>query len=280
MGFMVRGGSDRLGSHESVRFCTDASPSIGQVTGRLTLYAYIDEAGQRSRSASSSDHFVMSAVVMMEPGLAASAAMLATLRQELGRRPGDTLHWRNIKHHSQKLHVALTIGRADYLRVCSVVVCKRHLTMSSTMNDDQAYLYTVRYLLERLSWLARDSGAELEYTLAHVVRFKLSKLREYENILRVDPRCQIAWSHVNPRGGRIDQPSRVEYLQLADAVASATFAAVEVDSFGNTERRYLESFSDRLWRRGTNNNALTSYGLKFHPWSDATKAAYPWVAAL
>lgn len=189
------------------------------------------------------------------------------------------MHWRNLKTHPYKLHVSKTIGSAGYLIVCSVVVCKRHLGYTE-MNDDQAYLYTLRFLLERMSWLARDSGHQLTYTLAHVVRFKVERLREYEARLRSAPKCNIAWEAVDPRGGRIDQPSRVELLQLADAVASATFTAFEPDAFGNTKDRYLREFASRLWRRGNGPNALTSYGLKLHPYSDATRAAYPWVAAL
>jgi hypothetical protein len=158
-----------------------------------------------------------------------------------------------------------------------VVVCKQHLT-GTPLNDHQAYLYTFRYLLERLSWLARDQHCDLEYTLAHVVRFKLAKLRQYEAALRNTPGCQVAWSVLGDRGGSIDQPSRVEALQLADTAASATFNAFEPDKYGNTEPRYLTALAHRLYRRGS--APLTSYGLKIHPQTPATKAAYPWVAAL
>ncbi len=64
------------------------------------LHALIDEAGQRARTLKSSDHFVMSAVIVPEEHLADAAAVLAGLRTDLGRRPGDTLHWRNIKTHT------------------------------------------------------------------------------------------------------------------------------------------------------------------------------------
>lgn len=245
------------------------------------MHAFIDEAGVRARTLSSSEHFVMSAVVVKDPRLAEAESMVAQLRADLGRRPGDTLHWQNFKQHAQRLHAAKTIGQAPFLKVCSVVVCKRHLE-GRQLNDDQAYLYTFRFLLERLSWLAKEHGYELRYTLAHIVRFKLSTLRQYEEILRgtPEPACRIAWTHVDPKGGTLDQPKRVELLQLADSAASATYAAFEPDQFGNTETRYLKEMASRLWRRGAGANRLTSYGLKLHPHTDITKAAYPWVAAL
>ncbi len=167
------------------------------------------------------------------------------------------------------------MGAAQWLTVSSVVVCKREL-MSRLPSEDYAYLYTLRYLLERLSWLARDSGHDLHFVLASITRFKLAKLREYESRLQGSPGCQIAWRHVAP--GRIDQPSRVEGLQLADFCASATFKAFEPDQYGNTEERYLRELAPRLYRRGA--APLTSYGLKMHPWNNATRAAHPWVAAL
>ncbi len=247
------------------------------MTSVARLHAFIDEAGTRARTAKSSAHFVMSAVVVPDEHLGDAAALLAGLRTDLGRRPGDTLHWRNIKTHSQRLRTAQLIGRAPYLTLSSVVVCKPHLT-GPALDDDTAYLYTLRFLLERLSWFARDQGRVLEYTLAHVVRFKLAKLRTYEAILRQSPDCHIAWQSLDPHGGRLDQPNKVEYLQLADSVASGTFAAFEVDAFRNTEPRYLIEMAPRLYRRS--GGRLTSYGLKMHPWSEAARAAYPWVSDL
>lgn len=246
-------------------------------SARPLLHAYIDEAGQRSSSAASSDHFILSAAVIRDEAVPSAAAFLAQMRIDTNRQPGDTLHWRNIKAHSDKLHLAKSVGQQPWIGLMSVAVCKRHLT--GQLSDDLAYMYTFRFLLERLSWLARETNRELQYTLAHIVRFKIETLREYESRLRgMSPNeCKIAWPWVDTRGGKIDQPSRIEMLQLADVAASATFAAFEPDRHGNTEQRYLTELAPRLWRRKGN---LTSYGLKMHPWSETTRAAYPWVAAL
>ncbi|MFC4913030.1 DUF3800 domain-containing protein [Actinomadura gamaensis] len=242
------------------------------------LIAYIDEAGQRSRTPLSSDHFVMSAVIFREENRLDAEELLAKLRADLGRRPGDHLTWKNLKQHSQRLHAACSLATRDWLTISSVVVCKRHITQGTEgMNDDRAYLFTFRFLLERLSWFARDHDCELSYTLAHIVRFKKEKLREYEESLRSTPGCEVAWEALDSRGGRLDQPQRLELLQLADLSASATFAAFEPDRYGNTETRYLTELAPRLYRRKHN---LTSYGLKMHPWGELTKAAYPWVATL
>jgi hypothetical protein len=218
----------------------------------------------------------MSAVVVPDENLSDAAMLLELLRADLKRNTGDPLHWTNIKNHAQRLHAVKTLGAVDWITLSSVVVCKRHLA-DEGLNEDEAYLHTLRYLLERLSWLARDSGRELSYTVAHVVRFRMAQLREYEASLRQLDDCTIAWEALDPSGGKIDQPKRIENLQLADIVASATGAAFNVDTYNNTETRYLQEMVPRLYRR---NGKLLSYGLKMHPWNDMTKATYPWVVAL
>ncbi|WP_019632482.1 DUF3800 domain-containing protein [Actinomadura atramentaria] len=156
-------------------------------------YAFIDEAGQRSRSAKSSDHFVMSAAIIDEEHLPDAASFLDKLRVDLGRRPTDHLHWRNLKGHPLRVHAVRSMAQQEWLTVSSVVVCKRHITTGTEeMDDDRSYLLTMRYLVERLSWLARDRNRQLTYTLAHITRFKLETLREYERLLREAPDCQVA----------------------------------------------------------------------------------------
>lgn len=243
----------------------------------MTFRAFLDEAGDRSHSARASDHFVMSAAVIRDEDLPAVSELLGRLRVDLMRHPTDNLHWRNLKSHSQRLHAAQAIGSWDVLTVSSVVVCKRHLKGSLIQDESAAYLYTLRYLLERLSWFARDRGATVDYTLAHIIRFKLSKLRQYEAALLADAECQIAWDSI-AGPGRLDQPSRIEWLQIADLAASATYKAFEPDQYGNTEQRYLQAMMPRLYRRPS--GKLTSYGLKMHPWNSDTQSAYPWVADL
>ncbi|UQB74702.1 DUF3800 domain-containing protein [Rhodococcus ruber] len=244
--------------------------------------AYIDESGQRSRNGSSSPHFIMSALVVPQRKEDAAQDFLAELRTALRRRPGQILHWSKYTAHTDRLRASSDMGqRHDLFRISSVVVCKDHLPKPGEgFDQDAAYLYTFRFLLERLSWLVKERGGELHYVLGHVVRFQKEKLREYERRLRSLPSadCKIAWDHVNPKGGQIDQPSRVELLQLADIAASATAIAFNPDDNGFTEDRYLRNLLPILYRR--NGGALTTYGLKMHPWNNNTKAAYPWVAAL
>lgn len=140
--------------------------------------------------------------------------------------------------------LALRHPGRQWATISSVVVCKRHLVGASELNEDQAYMHTLRFLLERLSWFARDSSAIMTYTLAHIVRMELAKLREYEANLRGGYDCRVHWPALDPKGGRIDQPKRIEMLQAADLAAPATYAAFNRTSSG-TWRPATFTSSDR-----------------------------------
>lgn len=226
-----------------------------------------------------SDHFVMGAVIFFEEADAHADDVLAAIRKDTNRLPHHELHWNKLKPHHKAAAAKHLGAETTILRYCSVVVCKRELIRDGEFNQDMAYLLTFRYLLERLSWIARSSNSTLHYTLAHIKNFKLEKLREYERRLRAQSPavCKIYWENVTERGGRIDQPQRVQHLQLADMVTSAIGDAFNGDNQGLCERKHLEALTHYFYRKNGN---LTSYGLKMHPWRETTKAAYPWVAAL
>lgn len=261
---------------------------------RPTTHAFIDESGQRAFTPTSSDYFVMSAVIVQDVDVPAAAAFLAELRRELNRRPGDTLHFKNLHTHEERVHVSKRIGAIGFLTVSTVVICKRRFNPErhGWTTDEATYSKTVELLLERLSWFARDEcgiwnpprdpfsrggwrPGVMSYTLAHIVRYTTAHLRQLEAQLRTRAETDIAWKHLDPRGGRLDQTSRVELLQLADLAVSATAKAFEPDRFGNTNRVYLEALASRLYRRRTGN--LSSYGLKVYPSCDEQLA---WVNRL
>lgn len=240
------------------------------------VHAFIDESGQRGRNGSR--HFALSALLVREENLPLAEKILDELKVRLNRKPEHILHWVKYTSHSHRLEASRTVGSAQsFWRATTVVVCKDHLSAGSHMNDDHSYMYTFRFLLERLSWFAKEHDSELTYTLGHVKRFPIEKLREYETTLRALD-TSIEWNFLNSSGGKIDQPSRVPLLQLADVVASSVGAAFNKDEFGFTETRYLENIRPIL--HAPKGRALTTYGLKMHPWNDTTRAAYPWVAAL
>lgn len=135
-------------------------------------------------TAGSSDHFILAAVAMPEDRRPEAARWLAELRRDLGRGPNSELHWIKYPSHSHRLHASSSLGRQKFARIVSVVCCKPHLQRPTGFNQDHAYMFAFRMLLERLSWLAAERDMDLSYTLGHVKGFATASLREYEGRLR------------------------------------------------------------------------------------------------
>lgn len=203
---------------------------------------------------------------------------LVEAKSSCNRKPEHELHWNKVRRPEQRLGLATALGTQTWGRFVSVVACKDHLPQAAHLNDDGAYLYTLRFLAERLSWFGRQYQGGVSLTLAHKVRFKRAKLLEYDERLRGLEDCRVDWRYLDLKAAKLDQPKRCELLQVADTVTSAIAAAFEPDLSGQAHPEYIDAFHPRIYRGKT--GSLTSYGLKMHPWSDATKAAYPWVATL
>lgn len=239
------------------------------------LQAFIDESGTRDLSPKSSDHFVMSAVVIDPIQQEFLANDLKHLKKLTGRLPHHELSFKRLKDN-HRATVTTYLGQIDWATLISVVVCKRHL-VDSLSDDTDRYLYTLKLLLERLSWLARRRQKVMHYTLAHIKGMKLETLREYENYLR-NINTEIAWNHLSIHGGKLDQPIRLEGLQIADLIASSTGVAFNASPrSGRVHPEYFEPLVKHLYNPSP--GKLASYGLKMHPWNLSTKATYPWVVA-
>jgi hypothetical protein len=149
------------------------------------------------------------------------------------------------------------------------VICKRKLEpfpgagLPYLSNPNPLYLWAVRLVLERVSWFVRDNGGgSTIVTFAHLTRFKAETLHNYrEALLHSD--TSIHWPSFSAHPFRINTPDKIHLLQAADCAASSIFKAVEKDSLGITEHRYLAELKPVIYRYG--NSPVTSYGLKVFP---------------
>jgi hypothetical protein len=230
---------------------------------------YIDEAGDRGGNTRSSRYFVVSALIVDDPSDAIARQELLALKQTLGRRPSETLHFRKLTH-SQKVKACQEVANFSVQRFTSVVLCKKTLNtpfpdggLAYIAQPDPMYLWAIRLLLERISWFIRDSGGGTStVTFAHLKRFPAAKLHNYRRALSHSAKS-VHWPSFKDHRFRLNAPNTVEMLQVADICASALFKAVEPDQYGNTEPRYLTELRPIIYRdpRGL----VTSYGLKVFP---------------
>jgi hypothetical protein len=230
---------------------------------------YIDEAGDRGGSVRSSRYFVVSALIVDDHNDAIARQELLALKETLGRKSDETLHFRNLTH-SQKIKACQEVANGSVQRFTSVVLCKRTLNtpfpdggLAYIAQPDPMYLWAIRLLLERISWFIRDSGGGTStVTFAHLKRFPAAKLHDYRKALYQSSKS-IHWPSFEGHPFRLNTPNTVDMLQVADICASSLFKAVEPDQYGNVETRYLSELGPLIYRdpRGQ----VTSYGLKVFP---------------
>jgi hypothetical protein len=133
----------------------------------------------------------MSAIVVSDTDRPSVQGRLAAIRNNLGKPPGTVLHFaKNIRQHGARVYVCQQLATLTGVTIVSVVMCKRHWTNAAMLTQDPqaVYLYTLRLMLERLSWIARDRGEEIIVTFAHV-----KKGRGIDEVLR-----GYAWGEVGP----------------------------------------------------------------------------------
>lgn len=239
------------------------------------LCAFVDESGDLGRSAASSRHFTMAGVMVRASRLDEVDGWLRATRKSINRAAHHELHWNKIKYPEQRQTVADALGEQPWGRLTSVVVCKSRLAGTRRMTEDQSYLYTLRFLCERISWFAQSQNMLVDLTIAHKQRFKRKSLDEYEKRLRADVDCQIKWRHLDLSRAAISTPRRVEPLQVADVAASAIQGAFEPDRWDRCHPEYLSGFQQRMWR-GANGGKLFTYGLKIHPLAGVADD-HPWL---
>jgi hypothetical protein len=200
---------------------------------------------------------------------------LTSLRAELGRQPGHTLHFRKLTH-SQKIKVCQDISGFAFDTIVAATMVKPRFAeplpsgnTSYIKQADPMYLWSVRLILERVSWyVGENGGGPALVTFGHLTRFPAIKLHSYRQALELSP-TQIRWSVYNGHQFRLDHPNNIELLQVADTAASSLYKAVEPDEYGNREDRYLRALAPKLYRRGMAN--VTSYGLKVFPTSECQR---------
>lgn len=224
-----------------------------------SFHAYIDESGDEgfkfrksSDEEASSDWFVLSAFVTRKTTDIETVKVVDRVRQEFRLHPRKHIHWKDLKH-PQKVRYAQIIATLQ-ARIITVCVHKPSLLEPETFQDRyRLYFYAVRYLIERISWLARDRHNSVKWGGDGTVQLIFSnrqgmsynEMRDYLRLLEVQKHSgkdiRIEFDRIPIDKMVTRTPGRYMGLQLADAAAGASFNAVERDKFGNTEPRYLKN---------------------------------------
>lgn len=245
-----------------------------------SFVVYIDEAGCDGFrfGAGSSDWFMISAIVVRKENDGAMVQKVDAVRKRLGFYGRFPLHFARLSHE-QRLTL-LTAFPDMGLRTVTIFIYKPHLESPETFTEPhRLYFYTVRYLLERVSWLCRDrrkSGdlgdGSAEIVMSNRGEMPYEDLRQYLDNLSRDQSIQIERGIIRPNQLQTERASKSAGLMLADAVSSGYFRACEPAS------GLVDEYAVRLMPvvyRHRGKEALR-YGIKFFP---GTAPMPRWVAA-
>jgi Protein of unknown function (DUF3800) len=231
---------------------------------------YIDESGDEGlhTGMGASEWFVLSGVITRANSDLTTVKLVDRVRSILGRPDRKPLHFRDLRHE-HRLPFVEHIARAS-LRAVTVLIHKRSVLKEEIFQEPhRLYFFAVRQLLARVSWLCRDhhrpaeGDGTAEIVFSNRSGMSYTELGQYLELLKTRvPPTSIDWSVIRCDQISAHSAGRRMGLQIADAVASGFFKAVEPTRFGHTEDRYARMLKSIVYHR---ERCYKGYGLKFWP---------------
>jgi hypothetical protein len=251
---------------------------------------YLDESGDEgfvfnADGTGSSRWFVLSAAVVRKKHDPTLVKLVGDTRNLLGRQPGQHLHFSDLKHEQRVPYVRQIASSS--VRTVSVIIHKPSIQEPEKFQWQKflLYHYATRMVLERVSWLCRDHRVTGEGDGTAEAIFSNRSIMSYENLrayLRLlktksDPMSlRIDWTVIDPDTVRAVNHDQLAGLQVADAIASSFFFAVNLNRYGEVEDKYARLLWPSCYRH---NRLVLGYGVKFWPEdSQKLKSANPHLA--
>lgn len=240
--------------------------------------AYIDESGDEGfvflpGEKGSSRWLVLSAVVFRKAKDLEAVRVMREVRTLLGKDPKKALHFREMKHEHRVPYVR-ALATAP-MRTVSVLIHKPSITEPEKFQNEafRLYRYATRLLVERVSWLCRDTRKDnegdgsCELIFSNRSAMSYEELRNYLLHLKDKPGidARIDWNAIRPPQVRAVNHDQLAGLQIADAVASSLFFAVNLTQYSEVEGRYFRMLRPTIYRHAKTGEL--GYGLKFWPGS-------------
>ena len=249
-----------------------------------SFVAYIDESGDEGFKFGPFGHgsslwFVLGAAIIRKADDLEQVKLIDEVRARCNERRSDRtqippkkpLHFRDLSHE-EKRHYARAIGASKFT-LTSVLIDKSRLTNAEDFAEkNRLYFYATRLLVERISWFCRDlnrvadeGDGSVDLVFSNRASMNYEELGEYFEHLennRVALDYRAAPSLIKPGQILTFSAGRRMGLQIADATANCSFAAVEPSFFGLPDDNYWRLLQGRHYRR---NGILWGYGMKLFP---------------
>lgn len=236
--------------------------------------AYIDESGDEGIKRGT-EWFILTAVIVSKEEDVKISRAIDDIKAKLEIPPKKPFHWKEIrnKHVSKKRFAIDRISEEDFLYVN--VAVNTYDIQNVKLQGKLLYNYFCRYLLERISWCIDDNHGIVTLVFSNRANISYPELRDYLEVLKHDKSCQIRWHAINDYF-YVLEPGQRKMLQFADACASSLAEALNKDTFGYYDERFVMTLQNKLYRRKGN---LLSYGLKIFPNEFLSKylKEYSWI---
>lgn len=224
------------------------------LTGKTQCTLYIDESGDLGANRGT-QWFVLTGIVVNRSDEPTIRNVLSSVRTKLNMK---SIHWRTIRDFYKKIYIMRQVAPLPFEYI-NIIFDTTKYDLKKIPSYDMAYNFLCKLLLERASWLLRDTGRNGEIVLSSRGTNRDNELIDYiTNKLLPYPSNNIAdvFSSATSKAA-----SQWDLLQLADICATTTFTSLEAHpQYGFTTPCHASFIRDKLYAR---NGVVESYGIKY-----------------
>jgi len=257
---------------------------------KSSFCVYIDESGDEGFDFEkrTPEWFIISAAITRSvKDLETLTGIIKPMRELFKYGPTQEIHFRKLTHEKRVPYVE-KIASAQ-VRSVTIAVHKPSLTSQETFRaKNRLYFYVCRFLLERVSWFCRDSfdprkhegDGSIDLIFSKRKNLSYEELRCYLKKLHEQSACEdirIEWSKIKEDQIKAYSSSQRMGLQVADAIATSAFYALNKTGYGFTEDKYVSILLRGMYKH---QGKLLGYGLKLWPLKDEevlNDIKYKWI---
>ncbi len=212
---------------------------------------YIDEAGDLGWN-KGTRWFIITAVIVDVDDEKNIRKSLAQIKARLNVHE---VHMRKIKEFERRAYIVKTLSSENFTYINVLIDTSK---LKQGLTPIVLYNYSCRYLLERVSWLLRDTNRHADIVLSSRGTSRDGELIQYIQRLISYPDNEVA----SLVFGNISATSPLcwEMLQLADVCATSMFLCYEERAYGFRLPCFAIALSKHIYKRGAQ---AIKYGIKF-----------------
>lgn len=224
---------------------------------------YIDEAGDLGINRGTR-WFVLTAVIVNKDSEPPIRSTIKSIKANLNIRH---IHFRELRSFEQKAYVVNRLYPAEF-EYTNIIIDTSKLEIDKLHTDRNAftekpgiilYNHACRYLIERVSWMLRDTGRIGEIILSARGTSRDSDLIDYIN----EKLLSYPENEISNQFSRIcSKPAESwDMLQLADICATSMFYYHEINRYGFMLPCFASKLRSHLYQR---NGSANKYGIKYY----------------